>query len=62
MLCWAGWNRAGCSSVARSREGHVAVFAAFAVGDADAARVEVDLVEADRDEFGDAHAGVEQGF
>lgn len=40
----------------------MAVFAAFAVGDADAARVEVDLVEADRDEFGDAHAGVEQGF
>ncbi|MFZ0117991.1 MAG: hypothetical protein WA731_22720 [Pseudonocardiaceae bacterium] len=46
----------------RSGEGDVAVFAAFALGDADAAGVEVDVVDADLGEFGDADAGVEQGL
>jgi len=39
-----------------------AVLAALSLGDADAASAEVDLVEADGDEFGDAHADVEQGL
>jgi hypothetical protein len=43
-------------------EGDGAVLAAFAVGDADAAAVEGDVVEADGDEFGDADPGVEQGL
>jgi hypothetical protein len=43
-------------------ERHDAVFAAFAVLDADPAAVQVDVVEADGDELGDAGAGVEQGL
>jgi hypothetical protein len=46
----------------RGGEGDVAVFAAFAGGDADAAGVQIDLFDADGDEFGDADPGVEQGF
>jgi hypothetical protein len=44
----------------RGGEGDVAVFAAFAVGDANAAGVQVDLADPDRDELGDADPGVEQ--
>lgn len=43
-------------------EGDVAVLGALALGDADPAGVEVDVAEADADEFGDPDAGVEQGF
>ena len=43
-------------------EGDDAVLAALALGDPDAAAVEVDVVEADADQFADPHAGVEQGL
>jgi hypothetical protein len=42
------------------REGDDAVLAALATGDADAAGVEVDVVDADRDQLGDPDPGVEQ--
>ena len=38
------------------------ILACLALGDADPAGVEVDVAEADADEFGDPDAGVEQGF
>ena len=44
------------------RERHDAVLSALAVGDADAVGVEVDVVDADGDEFGDPDPGVEQGL
>jgi hypothetical protein len=44
------------------REGHDAIFAALAVGDPDAGGVQVDVVEADGDEFGAPDSGVEQGL
>nr|WP_176737173.1 hypothetical protein [Micromonospora citrea] len=43
------------------REGHAAVSAALAVGDPDPTAVEVDVVGADRHQFGDAHAGEHEG-
>src|SRR6266480_5818334 len=46
----------------RRRKGHHPVLASLALGDPDPAGVEVDVVEADGDELGDADAGVEQGL
>ena len=44
------------------REWHDAVLAALALGDPDAAGVEVDVGDADPDELGDPDPGVEQGL
>src|SRR5674536_219406 len=44
------------------RKRYDAVLVAFALADLDAAGVQDDVLEADRDEFGDADAGVEQGL
>jgi hypothetical protein len=46
----------------RRRERHHPVLAPLALGDADPAGIEVDVVEPDGDELGDAHAGIEQGL
>src|SRR5437773_3615890 len=46
----------------RRREGHDSVLAPVALGDADPAGVEIDVVEADGDKLGDADAGIEQGL
>src|SRR5262245_65947836 len=46
----------------RSGEGHDAVFAVLALGDADPAGVEVDVGDTDPDELGDPDPGVQQGL
>ncbi|MDR8413625.1 hypothetical protein MTP10_33430 [Nonomuraea sp. 3-1Str] len=43
-------------------EGDGAILSGFALGDADAAGVQVDVADADLHQFGDADAGVEQGL
>ena len=49
-------------SLNAGREWDDAVFAALALGDPDAAGVEVDVGDADPDELGDPDPGVEQGL
>ena len=48
--------------IERRREGDDTVLVALASGDADLAAVEIDLAEADVDQFAHADAGVEQGL
>lgn len=61
-LVSSGGQVQGKGLLERGGEGRVSVFAAFALGDADPAGVQVGVLDADLHQLGDPHAGVEKGL